>query len=183
MSTVLVLDDRATERELVAAVLGNVGHIVLEASTGQQALDLARAKAPALIIADLMMPGMNGYEFVRELRADPAISWTCVVFCTASYDETEVRTLAESCGVSHILIKPCEPEEIMRVVAEALEPAGVRTMPILSDSFDREQLGVLNAKLVQKVAEVDELNREQRQLREDLRRAQPAGEDTPAGEQ
>jgi CheY-like chemotaxis protein len=180
MSTVLVLDDRATERELLALVLGNVGHTVLGASTGEEALDLARAKAPALIIADLMMPGMNGYEFVRELRTDPAISWTCVVFWTASYDEAEVRKVAESCGVSHILIKPCEPEEIMRVVAEALEPGGVRPLPVLSDSFDREQLGVLNAKLVQKVGELEDLNREQGQLHEDPRRTHR--QDTTAGE-
>ena len=91
MSSILVLDDRAPERELLSTVLGYVGHTVVQASTGEQALELARRTQPELIIADLMMPGMNGYEFVRELRADPAVGETQVVFCTATYDDAEVR--------------------------------------------------------------------------------------------
>lgn len=170
MSSILVLDDRATERELLSVVLGHVGHTVIEASTGEQALELARAKRPGLIMADLIMPGMNGYEFVRELRADPAVGGTHVIFCTASYDIPEIRKVAETCGVSHIIIKPCEPEEIIRVVGAALNPVSVSLPPILSESFNREQQRVLNAKLVQKVDELEQLNREQRQLHEELRR-------------
>jgi signal transduction histidine kinase len=171
MSAILVLDDRAPERELLSIVLGHVGHTVLQASTGEQALELARANEPELIIADLMMPGMNGYEFVRELRADPAVGATRVMFCTASYDEAEVRKVAESCGVWHTLIKPCEPEEIIRVVGEVLAPDAVRPPAVLSESFDREQLRVLNAKLVQKVDELQALNREQRRLHEQRKSA------------
>jgi diguanylate cyclase (GGDEF)-like protein len=169
MSSILVLDDRAPERELLSIVLGHVGHTILEASTGERALELARANEPELIIADLMMPGMNGYEFVRELRADPAVGETKVVFCTSAYDQDEVRKVADSCGVSRVLIKPCEPEEIIRVVGEALAPDGVFPPPILSESFDHEQLRVLNAKLVQKVEELEALGQEQRQLHEELR--------------
>jgi CheY-like chemotaxis protein len=171
MSSILVLDDRATERELLSTVLGHVGHTVLEASSGEQALDLARASKPELIIADLMMPGMNGYEFVRELRADPAVGDTRVVFCTATYDADEVRKLAESCGVSHIIAKPCEPEEIIRVVGEVLARARASPPPIHSESSDREALRVLNTKLIQKVDELEALNREQQELREELERA------------
>jgi two-component system, sensor histidine kinase len=171
MSLILVLDDRATERELLSTVLGHLGHTVLQASTGEQALEIARANPPELIIADLMMSGMNGYEFVRELRADSTVGETKVVFCTAAYDEHEVRNLAESCGVSHTLIKPCEPDEIIRVVDEALALDGVSPAPLLSGSFDQEQLRVLNAKLVQKVDELETLSREQRQLHEDRKRA------------
>jgi two-component system, cell cycle sensor histidine kinase and response regulator CckA len=110
VSSILVLDDRATERDLLSTVLGYAGHAVLQASTGEEALDLARANRPELIIADLMMPNMNGYEFVRELRGDPTLENTRVVFCTATYDEDEVRAVAQSSGVLHTLVKPCEPE-------------------------------------------------------------------------
>ena len=76
MSSILVLDDRATERELLATVVQYMGHTVLEAQTGEEALDLARETRPELIIVDLMMPGMNGAEFVRALRADPTVGAT-----------------------------------------------------------------------------------------------------------
>ena len=87
---------------------------------GQTALDLARSERPDLIIADIVMPEMNGYEFVRELRSDPVVGNTPVIFCTATYAEGETRQLADACGVSHFLVKPCEPETIVRVVGEAL---------------------------------------------------------------
>ena len=85
-----------------------------------------------------MMPGMDGYEFVRELRGDPAVGETRVIFCTASYDEAEVSKVAESCSVSSTLIKPCEPEEIIRV--SALEHAKPRScMAVRSARTHAEQ--------------------------------------------
>jgi two-component system chemotaxis sensor kinase CheA len=155
MSSILVLDDLAANRDLLSTVLGYAGHNVAQAATGEQALDLARTSQPELIIVDLVMPGMNGYEFVRELRADPQLGNTRVVFCTAAYDDHEVRNLAESCGVAHVVVKPCEPEEIIRVVNEALGSTRGPVPQIVTDEFDREQLRVLNAKLIQKLDELE----------------------------
>ena len=136
----------------------------MEASTGGRGLELARQNPPELIVVDLNMPGMNGYEFVRELRADPAVAGIRVLFCTATYDQDEVGRIAETLGVSHILVKPLEPEEIIRVVAEALAADGAATPSMAGEEFDREQLRVLNAKLVQKIDELETLTSEQRQL-------------------
>jgi PAS domain S-box-containing protein len=172
MSSILVLDDRAIERELLVTVLGYAGHAVVEASTGAEALALARETGPDLIIVDLVMPGMNGPEFVRELRADHAVGETRVVFCTATYDDGEIRKLAQTLGVSHILVKPCEPEQIISVVNDALGSSGDSTPLRVSDEFEREQLRVLNAKLVQKVAELEAVNVQQIRLHEQLRQAQ-----------
>jgi signal transduction histidine kinase len=155
VSSILVLDDRATERDLLSTVLTYAGHTVVQAPSGEEALDLARANRPELIIADLMMPDMNGYEFVRELRADPLLANARVVFCTATYDQDEVRELAESCGVSHTLVKPCEPEEIIRVVSEVLGSDQAGAAHMVTEQFDREELWVLNTKLIQKVDELE----------------------------
>ena len=155
MSLILVLDDLAANRDLLSTVLGYAGHAVVQAATGEQALELARAHEPELIVVDLMMPGMNGYEFVRELRADPELWSTKVAFCTAAYDDHEVRSLAKSCGVSHVLVKPCEPEEIIRVVNAALASTRGPVPQLLTDEFDHEHLRVLNAKLIQKLDELE----------------------------
>jgi CheY-like chemotaxis protein len=84
MTQVLVLDDRDTDRELLATVLGYAGAGVLRADTGEPALTLARTHDPDLIIADILMSGTDGYEFVRELRSDPVIARIPVIFCTAT---------------------------------------------------------------------------------------------------
>jgi PAS domain S-box-containing protein len=173
MSLILVVDDREPERDLLETVLCHQGHEILQADTGEGALTVARASAPDLIIVDMMMPGMNGAEFVRELRSDPALHATRVVFCTATYDLDEVRKLAASCGVEHIVVKPCEPQDIMRIAAEALA-AGNSVAHVVDDQFDREQLRMLNAKLVQKVEELEALALEQEQLHDSLRQAERA---------
>jgi PAS domain S-box-containing protein len=153
-------------------VLAHIGHEVLEASTGEAALELAREVQPELIIVDLMMPGMSGPEFVRELREDPDVGQTRVIFYTATYDAEEISRLAETAGVSHILPKPCEPEQIISVVTEALSFERPSPSAMLTEEFDRERLRVLNTKLLQNVGELEALNAEQILLHERLRQAQ-----------
>jgi DNA-binding NarL/FixJ family response regulator len=156
MSSVLVVDDGAPERELLATILSHAGHTVLQAESGERALALARAHNPAVIIADILMPTMDGYELVRELRGDQATARIPVIFYTATYVLDEVRELAHACGVSHILIKPCEPEEVLRMVNEVLSQRVEPAAPLPSEDFHREHLRVLNAKLLQKVEELRE---------------------------
>jgi signal transduction histidine kinase/HPt (histidine-containing phosphotransfer) domain-containing protein len=154
MATILVLDDRTVERDLLEIVLGSAQHTVLQASNGEDALALAHAEHPDLIIADILMPGMDGYEFARKLREDPDTEAIRVILCTATYDEDEVLRLALACGVSHILIKPLEPEEILRAVKAALsvEPGPVTFEGL--ERFEHEHLRAANAKLIQKVDEL-----------------------------
>ena len=101
MATILIVDDHPVNREFLVTLLGYGGHRLLQAADGAEALVLARAEHPDLIIADILMPTMDGYELVRQLRADAAIAQTPVIFCTAHYLEHEARTLAQQCGVAH----------------------------------------------------------------------------------
>jgi len=171
MSVILVLDDRPANRELLSVILVHAGHSVIEASGGDEALRLAQEHRPELVITDLVMPVMNGYEFVRALRADPALGSTRVMFCTASYDEAEMRELARSCGVEHTLVRPCEPAEVSRIVDLALGSDLVPAPRIMSAQFDRQHMRVVNAKLVQKIDELGALNDEQQRLHDELARA------------
>jgi CheY-like chemotaxis protein len=164
VTSILVLDDRQDDRDLLSTVLGYAGYTVLEASTGDAALDLARSDRPDLIIADVLMPAMNGYEFVRELRSDRVVGNTPVIFCTATYAEGEAQRLAEAVGVTHSLVKPCEPEQIIRAVGEVLgSPQDLRPQ-VPTEQFDRQLLRALNEKLVEKVKELETVNVEQEQL-------------------
>src|SRR2546426_12558552 len=112
MATILVADDHPVNREFLTTLLGYGGHRFLEARDGPEALVQVRNEHPDLVIADVLMPVMDGYEFVRQMRLDPKISTTPVIFFTASYHEGVARTLAASCGVNHVIIKPAEPQEI-----------------------------------------------------------------------
>jgi CheY-like chemotaxis protein len=147
MATILIVDDRPTNREVLVTLLGYGGHRLLEAADGAEALAAAKARRPDLVIADILMPTMDGYEFVRRLRADPAVAATRVIFYTAHYHEREARSLADACGVRHILTKPAEPEAVLRTVGDALGVA-VPTPPSPPlEQFDREHLRVLTDKL------------------------------------
>ena len=107
MAKILMVDDQAENRELVVTLINYRGHQALEAADGAEALALVRAEHPDLVISDILMPTMDGYEFVRQLRADPSIAATEVIFYSAHYREREARNLARDCGVTRVLIKPC----------------------------------------------------------------------------
>ena len=158
MAQVLVVDDHPSNRDLVTTLLGYAGHTFFEASNGAEALALARSKRPDLVICDILMPGMDGFEFVRQLRADPDIARTHVVFYTATFMEAEAKALAHSCGVSLVLTKPCEPQDILETVARALNADEVTDSVPDPDAFDREHLRLLTDKLVIKANELEAAN-------------------------
>jgi len=159
MAKVLVVDDHAENRDLIVTLLKFAGHQSLEAADGYLALEQVRAERPDLVICDILMPTMDGYEFVRQLRADPAIAHTEVIFYTATFLEREARSLAASCGVSEVLLKPCEPEEVLRVIEHALAHASVGVALPDEIEFDREHLRLLTDKLALKVGELESANR------------------------
>src|SRR6185503_7207840 len=80
MAKILVVDDRAANRDFLVTLLGYRGHDLLEAGDGAEALAMAKSNHPDLVIADILMPTMDGYEFVRHLRADADVANTAVVF-------------------------------------------------------------------------------------------------------
>jgi PAS domain S-box-containing protein len=158
MATVLVVDDRPTNRKLVVMLLKRSGHRPLEASDGAEALRLAHIERPELVISDILMPTMDGFEFVRQLRAVPELAETRVIFYTAQYHEREARTLAESSGVSRVLVKPCSPNEILNAIEETLRGER-RSPPAPNREFDREHLRLMTDKLAQKVEELTIANK------------------------
>jgi diguanylate cyclase (GGDEF)-like protein/PAS domain S-box-containing protein len=120
MATILIVDDHVLNRQFLMVLLGYSGHCLVEAADGVEGLKMAHAKRPDLVITDILMPNMDGYEFVTRLRAIPSIADTPVMFYTAAYHEREANMMAMACGVRWILPKPSDPELILKTVQEAL---------------------------------------------------------------
>lgn len=120
MSLILAIDDLPINRQFLVSLLGYGGHTVLEASSGAEGLAIVRKDHPDLIITDVKMPVMDGYEFVTELRKEPAACTTPVIFYTAWHHEREAKDQAHQQGVIEVIAKPAEPQEILIKVNAAL---------------------------------------------------------------
>ena len=155
MATVLVVDDRAAHREIARATLDSGGHHVLEAAEGRQALSLAKSSHPDVVLTDVLMPGIDGYQLVRELREDPDTAAIPVLFFSANYREDEARPLAAACGVSRILSKEASPQELLSAIAHALNGQAAAVAPG-GTGFEVQHAETVNAKLVEKVQALDE---------------------------
>jgi diguanylate cyclase (GGDEF)-like protein len=164
MATILIVDSNPADRRSYITLLGNFGHRLLEADDGVQALELALAELPDLIITDVLMPNMDGFTLARRLRAEPLLMGVPVIFQTANYDVSEIHRLARASGIQHILRKPAEPQEILRAVNESLkQPTQPARLP-QTGQLQREHLQLLADKLYQKVSELEKVNDRLRSL-------------------
>src|SRR5580765_2586744 len=120
MATILVVDDEPTNRKLVKLQLGLMGHKVLEAETAHDGLNIARAERPDLLIVDIQMPNMDGYEFARQVRGEPEIRDSVIILSTGAYEPGRVQPLAEALGVRFVLTKPIDSEQLVSFVENAL---------------------------------------------------------------
>ncbi|HET6435775.1 MAG TPA: hybrid sensor histidine kinase/response regulator [Xanthomonadaceae bacterium] len=108
----LVVDDQPANLKAVSALLSRQGYEVATASQGEQALELAAAQAPDLLLLDMMMPGMDGFELLAELRKRPALQQVPVIFLTAAQDR-ELLLRAFAAGAVDYVTKPFFPEELL----------------------------------------------------------------------
>jgi CheY-like chemotaxis protein len=125
MGRVLVVDDEPDVLLLCRLNLQQLGHEVLEASEGTSALKLARERRPDVIVLDLMLPGMTGYEVLETLKRDPETSNIPVLVLTAKSLRAD-RERSHGLGASSFLTKPFLPSELCELV-ESLVPSGGRS--------------------------------------------------------
>jgi sigma-B regulation protein RsbU (phosphoserine phosphatase) len=114
--TILVVDDSPVNLRLVVRTLEGRGYRLLAAKNGRAALDIARRARPDLILLDVMMPEMDGFEVCRALKGDPDTRDAIVVFLSALGDVTDKVTGLEL-GASDYITKPIQPEEVIARVA------------------------------------------------------------------
>jgi DNA-binding NarL/FixJ family response regulator len=116
----LVVDDDASLLLAVSETLRAEGYVVTTARRGAEALVRVAERMPDLIISDIRMPGMDGYQLARNLRSAPHTRLIPIVFLTAK-DDTADRIAGFRAGVDAYITKPFEPEELVAIVAGILE--------------------------------------------------------------
>jgi twitching motility two-component system response regulator PilH len=122
MPRILVVDDSPTENFKISGVLKRHGHEVLAAESGEQSLQVARDSQPDLILMDIVMPGLNGFQATRQLTRDPATSAIPVVMLTAKSQEAD-RIWGERQGARGYLVKPVEDSVLVATISQVLAEA------------------------------------------------------------
>lgn len=117
---ILVVDDEKDIVEILQEILRHEGYDVITASDGNEGLKKASENKPDLIVADVMMPHMDGYELVKRLKEDPGTTNIPVVFLTAK-DQATDRYKGLSLGVAAYIVKLFDLDELREVVREVLE--------------------------------------------------------------
>jgi len=158
MALLMVVDDDVDVRRMLATVLKSRGHEVVEAGDGAQALGLARRLHPSVILSDILMPTMDGYEFGRQLRDDAVTAQIPVIFLSAEYNGRAGDDLARAIGVASVLHKPCDPRDILSAVDHALSGEGVRKTDETTASFNVRHLRVMTDKLSEKASMLQAAN-------------------------
>jgi CheY-like chemotaxis protein len=122
MTKILIAEDERDIRDLIAFTLKFAGYDIVTANNGEEAVQLTKQELPDLVITDVRMPKMTGYEACKQIKADPATRHIPVVFLSAKGQEAEVQTGLAS-GADEYLLKPFAPDQLTRKVADILAAA------------------------------------------------------------
>ena len=116
LKKILVVDDSPTDRQFLLEGLSKLGYQVVLAENGEEALDKAKAEKPDLVLMDIVMPGMNGFQATRSIAKDDATKHIPVIVCTTKSLETD-RIWGMRQGARDYLVKPVNLDELAAKIA------------------------------------------------------------------
>ena len=120
---VLIIEDHRDAAESLRMLLALQGHETHVAHGGPEGVETARAMRPDVVVCDLGLPGMSGFEVARTLRADPATACALLI-CVSGYGQAEDRKKALQAGFDAALVKPADPDELQRLMAGPQQASG-----------------------------------------------------------
>lgn len=173
---ILIVDDNADDRRVLRYTVEAQGHKVLLAEHGEQGLAMAEQHKPDLIISDALMPVMDGFRFLRNLKQKPSLSDIPFIFYSAAYRENQDVQLALSLGAAGYIIKPIEPPTFWKEVEQILANSKAthrlvsQPAPETSEYFKRYSQ-VVATKLEEKVRELEWTLEERARAEANLQRA------------
>lgn len=113
---ILVIDDSPTERHVIVEILNRGNYQIITAETGEEGIEKARSEQPDLIIMDVVMPGLNGYQATRTLTRDESTKHIPIIVCTSKGQETD-KIWGLRQGAHDYLTKPVNGEELLMKIA------------------------------------------------------------------
>lgn len=184
MESILIVDDLPENLYFLEVLLKGNGFAVQSASNGAEALVIARNNPPDLVVADILMPVMDGYLLCREWRADKRLKQIPFIFYTATFTEKNDEKLALGLGADRFIVKPQEPDTLLAIIREVL--AAPRSSVALTDGPSPNESELVTAynealirKLEKKMSDLESVNKAleqqieaQKRLEEQLRHAQ-----------
>jgi DNA-binding response OmpR family regulator len=175
----LIVEDDPDILKLLDATLTFRGYRVITAQNGKDGLEAIRAKHPAIVITDIMMPTLDGFGLVHRIRINPETREIPVVFITATYVTREDRDFALSIGATRFIQKPVDLEKFLAIIAELMDQGLPETKPFNELDFYKEYRKRLESKLEEKNKQIareehllgTEADKEDQSLQISLRRA------------
>ena len=119
MARVLIVDDSPTETHKMSSILNKNGYEVLTAESGEEGVEIAKAELPDLVLMDIVMPGLNGFQATRLLSKESATSHIPVIIVTTKDQETD-RVWGKRQGAKGYLTKPVDPKVLLQTIQDAL---------------------------------------------------------------
>ncbi|MEZ5615462.1 MAG: response regulator [Rhodocyclaceae bacterium] len=113
---ILIVDDSPTERQALSEMLAKGGYTVVTAESGEEAISKSKSEMPDLILMDVVMPGMNGYQATRTITREEATKHIPVVMCTSKGQETD-KIWGMRQGANDYLVKPIDPQVLLDKIA------------------------------------------------------------------
>ncbi len=172
---ILIVDDTEEIREVLRLFIEKHGHEVIEAVDGQDGFEKAKIHKPDLIITDVMMPKVDGFTLLRNIKMDPNLSSIPCVFYSAIYTGSKDRELALSLGAEAFIEKPKTPEKFLEKIQTILErkkqPAAQIEKRMIDDEkeFLKSYSQTVVVKLEEKVKELEKVIAENKQMEKTLR--------------
>ncbi len=170
---ILIVDDVQESLELLKEVFETMGYVVLAARNGIEALEILKEENVDLIISDVLMPKMDGFQFCREVKKIRNLKNTPFIFYTANYTDPEDEKFGLGLGADAYLIKPVDIQILLNIVENLIRKShsnsNFRPEPISDDiEYLREYNTVLIRKLEDKMYELERANEMLRQMNEEL---------------
>jgi two-component system, chemotaxis family, response regulator PixH len=119
MNTILVVDDTPSELELISRYLRDHGYTVIAAKDGKEALNRAKQSKPDVVVTDVVMPNMSGFELCRSLKLDPETEKLPIVICSSKNQQLD-RLWGMKQGADIYITKPFAKEDLLRAVASVI---------------------------------------------------------------
>lgn len=149
---ILIVDDNEENRYFLTVLLRGNGYKISIAVNGAEALEIARQEPPTLVIADILMPVMDGFALCREWKKDEKLKTIPFIMYTATYTDNQDEEFAKKIGADRFIVKPCEPEILLNSIREVISGDGSdRARGETESQLDSDVLRLYSERLVQKL--------------------------------